>query len=152
MKTKILMVCLGNICRSPMAEGLLRKKIQDQNLDAQVDSAGTSGFHIGEKPDRRAQKTMESKGISISDLRGRQFDVEDFDSFDLIYAMDESNYQNILQLCRNEDDKRKVQMILNEIYPGSDMPVPDPYWGGDQGFEDVFNLLNEATDRIAKKI
>lgn len=145
---KILMVCLGNICRSPMADGLLRAKVEQEGLDVEVDSAGTSGFHAGEAPDARMRATAKSMGVNIDFLSSRQFVQADYDRFDLIYAMDESNRDNMFQLARNEEDKQKVKLILNEIYPGENMSVPDPYYGGDQGFIDVFNMLDEATSKI----
>ncbi len=148
---KILMVCLGNICRSPMAEGILRKKIQENNLDIVTDSCGTGDWHVGQKPDDRAIKTMKSKGIDITDLRGRQFSESDFDQFDLIYCMDENNYKNILALAKTEEQKGKVKMILNEINSKSNQSVPDPYFGGDAGFEHVYQLLDAATDSILEK-
>lgn len=149
---KILMVCLGNICRSPMADGLLRKKVKDQGLAAYVDSAGTANYHEGAKPDERMSSTAKKFGVSIDELRARQFTPKDFEDFDLIYAMDQSNYNNIVKLARNEDDKQKVQLILNELYPGKDLEVPDPYYGGEQGFIDVFQMLDEATDKILNKL
>lgn len=149
---KILMVCLGNICRSPIADGILRKKVLELGLSVEVDSAGTSGFHTGEQPDERMRKTAKSFGVNIDDLRARQFTVEDFDTFDLIYAMDSSNYNNILSLARSAEDRSKVRLILNELEPGKNLQVPDPYYGGEQGFIDVFNLLDAATDRIIEKI
>ncbi len=142
------MVCLGNICRSPMADGLLRAKVEQEGLDIEVDSAGTSGFHAGEAPDRRMRATAKDMGVPIDDLVSRQFVQADYDRFDLIYAMDESNRDNMFKLARNEEDKQKVKLILNEIYPGENMSVPDPYYGGDQGFIDVFNMLDEATSKI----
>ncbi len=144
------MVCLGNICRSPLAEGLLREKVK--NLDVETDSAGTSAYHVGEPPDPRMIRTGRSKGINISDLRGRQFKVSDFDEFDLIYVMDASNYRNVINLARNEQDKQKVKYILNELAPGTDADVPDPYFGGDRGFEEVYQMLDEATNKIVEKI
>ena len=147
---KILMVCLGNICRSPLAEGLLRDKVQE--LDVETDSAGTSAYHVGEAPDPRMIKTGRSKGVNISDLRGRQFVVSDFDEFDKIYVMDASNYRNVINLARNDEDKAKVDFILNELHPGSNSEVPDPYYGGDRGFENVYNMLDQATDNILKKL
>lgn len=149
---KVLMVCLGNICRSPMADGLLRKKVAELGLDVEVDSAGTSNFHVGEAPDARMRQTAKSLDYPIDDLRARQFVSSDFEEFDRIYAMDASNYNNIIKLARNENDHLKVKMILNESHPGSNMQVPDPYYGGEQGFTDVFNLLDEATDVIIEKI
>ena len=123
---KILMVCLGNICRSPLADGLMRKKINDNKLDVIVDSAGTSGIHVGEAPDFRMCQTAKKFGASIDDLRSRKFIIEDFDNFDVIYVMDKINKSNILQLARNEEDKKKVQLILNQTYPGQNIEVPDP--------------------------
>lgn len=151
-RMKILMVCLGNICRSPLADGLLREKVSTNKLDVTVDSAGTSGHHVGEAPDSRMRATAKNHQISLDDLRARQFSVRDFEEFDLIYVMDASNYNNVIKLARNESDKKKVKMILNEIMPGSNAEVPDPYYGGDQGFEDVFKMLDEATDTIINKL
>lgn len=146
---KILMVCLGNICRSPIAEGILRHKLRlMNNTDVITDSAGTSNFHIGEAPDSRMRTTAKQNGLDISDLRGRQFVQADFDEFDLIYAMDRSNYANIVSLARSEEDRKKVKLILDELYPGESREVPDPYYGGEQGFQDVFDMLNDATDQI----
>ena len=149
---KILMVCLGNICRSPMADGLLRKKVADNGLDIEVDSAGTSGFHEGDAPDSRMRTTAREMGCPIDDLRSRPFVEADFDRFDRIYVMDESNRRNVLAMARNESDLAKVEMILNVSYPGMDMEVPDPYYGGEQGFIEVYNLLDEATDRILEEL
>jgi protein-tyrosine phosphatase len=149
---KVLMVCLGNICRSPMADGLLRKKVNELGLSVSVDSAGTAGYHSGEKPDPRMRATAKKLGVNIDDLRARQFVVKDFDDFDLIYAMDASNYNNILSLARNDSDRSKVELILNELEPGKNLQVPDPYYGGEQGFIDVFNLLDAATDKIIQKL
>ena len=148
----ILMVCLGNICRSPLAEGILRSKIEKLNLTITVDSAGTSNYHIGQPPDNRTIENAKKHGIDISKLKGRQFQVEDFDKFDIIFAMDASNYINIIDLARNEKDKNKVEMILNRVNPNSNMAVPDPYYGGEQGFENVFILLDSACNVIAKSL
>lgn len=148
---KILMVCLGNICRSPIADGLLRKKVADQGLDCKVDSAGTSNFHVGEGPDKRMTKTAAERGVDISFLRARQFVKQDFKDFDLIYVMDSSNYNNVIVLADSEEDKSKVKMLLNEVYPGENMAVPDPYYGGDEGFVHVFDLVDQATDIIIEK-
>lgn len=147
---RILMVCLGNICRSPLAEGILREKTKDLNV--QTDSAGTSAYHVDEAPDLRSIQIARKYNINISDLRGRQFSVDDFDNFDKIYVMDRSNYNNVLQLARNEEDRAKVDLILNEIEPNSNAEVPDPYYGGDQGFENVYKMLDVATDNILEKI
>ncbi len=148
---KILMVCLGNICRSPLAHGLLREKSETNKLEIEVDSAGTSGFHAGEAPDPRMRETAKRYGLNIDDLRARKFVRSDFSEFDLIYAMDKSNYSNIIALASNEADKAKVKLILNESNPGKDLEVPDPYYGGDQGFIDVYNMLDLATDKILEQ-
>lgn len=144
------MVCLGNICRSPLAEGILKHKTQGK--DVIVDSAGTSDYHIGSLPDKRSIEVAKKNGIDITDQRGRQFKTSDFDTYDYIYAMDNSNYNNIIALARNEADKDKVHLILNSIFPGENVDVPDPYYGGDQGFDHVYNMLDEACEVIAKKL
>lgn len=146
------MVCLGNICRSPMAEGILRTKILATGKKAIVDSAGTSNYHVGENPDYRAIVTLRNKNIDISGLAGRQFSVSDFDEFDFIYAMDSSNYKNILALARNENDKAKVDLIMNLVEPGSNRSVPDPYFGEHDGFEQVYKMLDAATEKIIEKL
>jgi protein-tyrosine phosphatase len=148
--TKVLMVCLGNICRSPLAEGILKSKIF--NFKTFVDSAGTGGYHIGEKPDKRSIAIASVNGIDISNQKARKFTVDDFDLFDIIYVMDNSNYKNVISLARNEQDKAKVKLILNEVFPDENLDVPDPYYGGEFGFKNVYNMLNEACDIIAKKI
>lgn len=145
---KVLMVCLGNICRSPLAHGLLREKVEKAGLNVEVDSAGTSNFHVGEAPDPRMRETAKSFGLNIDDLRARQFVKNDFEDFDLIYAMDQSNYRNILSLASTDEDRSKVRLILNESNPESNLEVPDPYYGGDQGFVDVYKMLDIATDKI----
>lgn len=149
---KILMVCLGNICRSPIADGLLRKKVKEAGLNVMVDSAGTSAHHEGEAPDARMRATAKRLGCPIDELRARQFVVGDFDRFDVIYAMDASNFNNILALSRTEADRNKVKLLLNEVYPGENRAVPDPYYGGEQGFIDVFNMVDEATTKIINKL
>lgn len=146
------MVCLGNICRSPLADGLLRDKVERFGLDIQVDSCGTSSYHIGEQPDERMMKTALKHGCDLSSLRARQFVKEDFKDFDIIYAMDTSNYNNVMALAESETDKNKVKFFLNELYPNSNMAVPDPYFGGEQGFEDVFKLVDETTNKIIDKL
>lgn len=149
---KILMVCLGNICRSPMADGLMRKKIEELKLNAEVDSAGTGDYHVGEAPDPRMRETAKHFGVPIDALRGRQFTAADFDMFDRIYVMDKSNLENVLKLAKTDAHKQKVKLILNESNPGQDLEVPDPYFGGDQGFKDVYNMLDEATNKIADQL
>ncbi|MEL4308773.1 low molecular weight protein-tyrosine-phosphatase [Joostella sp. CR20] len=150
MQVKVLMVCLGNICRSPLAEGILKAKVNPTNVF--VDSAGTSNYHIGSKPDARSIQIASKYNIDITNQRGRQFTVKDFDDFDLIFAMDNSNYKNIVSLARNQKDESKVHLILNKIHPGENMDVPDPYYGGTTGFENVYKMLDKATDVIVKEI
>lgn len=144
---KILMVCLGNICRSPVAEGVMKSKIRKYNLKAAVDSAGTSGWHDGALPDGRSMKNAAKNGIDISDQRSRRVLVSDFELFDVIYAMDESNYNNLVKLSPPQFHK-KIKMILNESHPGSNRSVPDPYYTED-GFDEVHDLLEEACETIA---
>jgi protein-tyrosine phosphatase len=144
------MVCLGNICRSPLAEGLLKSKTSSEAVF--VDSAGTGAYHVGEKPDRRSIAIAQENNVDITDQRARKFSVYDFEKFDIIYAMDNANYSNILDLARNDEDKKKVKLILNEVFPGDDLDVPDPYYGGNFGFKNVFNMLDQACDQIADKI
>ncbi len=146
------MVCLGNICRSPMAEGIFRAKTAEAGIELEVDSAGTADYHVGEEPDPRAIENMRSHGIDISNLRGRQFVQEDFDRFDHIFTMDESNHLNVLRLARTEEDKAKVSMFLNSLVPGSNSPVPDPWFGGNDGFEDVFQMLSKTSDKIVEEL
>ena len=148
--TKILMVCLGNICRSPLAEGILRSKLPEDTYV--IDSAGTGNYHIGNPPDSRSVQIAEKYGLNISNLKGRQFTSYDFDAFDLIYVMDNSNYDNVVQLAKNKDDISKVKFILNEIYPDQNHDVPDPYTGTIHDFENVFKMLDEACEQIAQKI
>jgi protein-tyrosine phosphatase len=149
---KVLFVCLGNICRSPMADGLLRRKVKEQQLPVLVDSAGTANYHIGKQPDARMRATAQKFDTPIDELRARQFVQADFDIFDMIYVMDQSNYNDVIRLARNSADEAKVQMVLNEIRPNSNNPVPDPYYGGEEGFVEVYNLLDEATDVIMDKL
>ena len=144
------MVCLGNICRSPLAEGILKSKVNAENCF--VDSAGTAAYHVGNLPDSRSIEVARKYQIDITDQRARAFSVADFDKFDLIYTMDTSNYQNVLDFARDAEDRAKVKMILNEIYPGENRDVPDPYYGGDAGFEKVYKMLDKSCAVIAKKI
>lgn len=145
-RMRILMVCLGNICRSPMADGWLRHRIAEYHLDMETDSAGTAGYHTGEKPDPRMRKWATHYGVSIDGLRARQFSVADFDRFDKIFVMDKQNRTNVLRLARNEEDRQKVSLYLNELYPGEDREVPDPYYGNDADFRHVIELLDAATN------
>lgn len=148
----ILMICLGNICRSPLAEGILREKAKGINLNIRIDSAGTCDNHVNQNPDNRTVSNAKKHNIDISKLKARQFVVSDFDNFDLIFVMDSSNYADVIALARNENDKQKVELILNRVYPNSNMSVPDPYFGGEQGFENVFILLDNACSVIANSL
>ena len=141
------MVCLGNICRSPLAEGILKSKAK--NLE--VDSAGTAGYHIGKQPDIRSIDIAKKHDIDLTSQRARQFSTRDFDDFNKIYVMDNDNYSKIISLARNQEDMDKVDLILNEIYPNEFQSVPDPYYGGDEGFKNIYSLLEEACLIIAKK-
>lgn len=143
------MVCLGNICRSPLAEGILKSKL---SKDFIVDSAGTANYHSGAAPDTRSIAVARKYGLDISNLKGRQFNVTDFDTFDLIYVMDQSNYNNVIKLARHNEDIAKVKLILNEVHEGKNYEVPDPYYGGDHGFENVYQMLDEACDVIASSL
>lgn len=150
--TRILMVCLGNICRSPLAEGILRHKAQQKGVDVIVDSAGTNNYHIGQSPDARSVKKAKQYGINISKLSGRQFKVVDFDNFDKIYVMDQSNLNDVIAMARNENDKKKVDLILNTVFPKLNTAVPDPYYGGEDGFETIYQLLDKACDVIINSL
>lgn len=149
-KTNVLMVCLGNICRSPLAEGLLRAKVDADTVF--VDSAGTSNYHVGDSPDKRSIAVANRNKLDISSQLGRQFQQEDFDRFDHIYVMDHFNQQDVLKLARDEQDRQKVDMILNSIFPNENADVPDPYQGGERGFNNVYQMLDEATAIIAKEL
>lgn len=150
MSIKILMVCLGNICRSPLAEGILAAKLPKGKFI--VDSAGTGSWHIGHSPDDRSIAVAKKNKISISNQKGRQFSTTDFDAFDYIYVMDNSNYEDVVQLAENQQQKEKVQLILNELFPNEKVDVPDPYFGLPNGFEIVYNMLDEVCEIIAKKL
>jgi len=144
------MVCLGNICRSPLAEGILKSKVDQTRVF--VDSAGTGGYHIGELPDTRSIHIAKLNQIDISDQRCRKFKVKDFDDFDFIYVMDESNLSDVLSLAKTEVHRKKVKLILTFNKEDYLMEVPDPYYGGDSGFEKVFDLLDAACEHIAKSL
>lgn len=150
MPVKILMVCLGNICRSPLAEGILASKLPKNKFI--VDSAGTGAWHIGHAPDDRSIAVAKKNNIIISDQRGRQFSKSDFDAFDYIYVMDNSNYDNVIQLAEKQEHKEKVKLILDELFPNENVDVPDPYFGLENGFEIVYNMLDEVCEVIAEKL
>lgn len=144
----VLMVCLGNICRSPLAHGILESKAPE---DWYIDSAGTSGWHEGERPDTRSIITAKGRGLNIEQQRSRPFLAEDFERFDVIFAMDSSNYTNITRLAPDEASKAKVRLIMNEAYPGENRHVPDPYTGGQRGFEDVYDMLDLAIEKFLEQ-
>jgi protein-tyrosine phosphatase len=143
---RVLMVCLGNICRSPMAEGILQHKAKNLGIKLVVDSAGTSDNHEGEGPHFRAIAEMQLHGIDISHQRSRPFSVNDFDLFDHILVMDKSNRDDVLNLARNENDRQKVALILNYCNPQQNRSVPDPYY--DHTYSRVFDLVNKACDEF----
>ncbi len=144
------MVCLGNICRSPLAEGILKSKTSPESVF--VDSAGTAAYHIGNKPDQRSINVAAKYGLDISSQRARKVSVKDFDTFDRIFAMDQSNYDHLLLLARTDFDISKIKLILNEAHPNQNRSVPDPYDGESSGFENVYLMLDEACECILKKL
>ena len=147
---KVLFVCLGNICRSPLAQGILEEKTRERGLDWEVDSAGTGSWHVGDPPDNRSVETGVKYGVDIAAQRGRQFRAGDLDRFDMIFVMDHSNWKNIIRFAQSTDERSRVQMIMNMVEPGSNLDVPDPYWD-DDGFEQVYHMLDEACERIIEK-
>lgn len=150
---KILMVCLGNICRSPLAEGVLRHRLNAAGIThVEVDSAGTSGHHSGENPDPRSVRNAKKNGVDISMLVSRKFSAADFDRFDRIYVMDQSNYNNVMALARNDAHRKKVELFLNVSSPGRNKAVPDPWYGGEEGFQQVFDLIDEACTILVSEI
>jgi len=147
---RVLMVCLGNICRSPLAEGILKSKVDPKKVF--VDSAGTGGWHIGHLPDVRSIEVAQNYDLDITDQRCRRFSKIDFHTFDRIYVMDRSNYSDVLELASSDLERKKVRMILEELYPGKRREVPDPYYGGPQGFDKVYKLLDDVCDVIATQL
>lgn len=147
---KILMVCLGNICRSPMAEGIMRNKIEKHNLPWNVASAGTAAYHTGEPPDMRAQQELKKHNINIAHQRARKFTAHMFDEYDVIYTMDASNYRDVQRLANTENEKNKVHMIMNMVEPGLNKQVPDPYYD-DALYKVVYAMLDAACESILEK-
>ncbi|MBK7037852.1 MAG: low molecular weight phosphotyrosine protein phosphatase [Bacteroidetes bacterium] len=148
---KILMVCLGNICRSPLAEGILRHKIKEAELDWEVQSAGTGSWHIGEAPDPRSQKIAKINGIDISKQKAQKFSQKHYSEFDRIYTMDSSNYRDVVNMAINEEDKNKVELIMNLVEPGKNKAVPDPYYDDDL-YATVYEMLDKACEEIMKEL
>ncbi|MEP7277866.1 MAG: low molecular weight protein-tyrosine-phosphatase [Bacteroidota bacterium] len=148
---KILMVCLGNICRSPMAEGILQDKAWKAGLPWSVESAGTNGYHVGEAPHGLSQKTTSKHGIDISQQRARQFVPADFDRFDKIYAMADDVLDGIKQIAGNKYNEQKIDLLMNELYPGKNRDVPDPWYGPEPGYQEVYKMMDAACEKIIEK-
>lgn len=145
------MVCLGNICRSPLAEGILQHKVRQAGLDWKIESAGTNGYHTGEAPHPLSQKVARLNGIDICQQRARRFVAGDFDKYDKIYALAEDVYSDIRKIAGNKFDADKVGLFMNELYPGKNMDVPDPWYGPEPGYHDVYAMINEVCDAIIRK-
>jgi protein-tyrosine phosphatase len=150
MPVKILMVCLGNICRSPLAEGILQSKLPAGKFT--VDSAGTGNWHAGQQPDKRSVITAKNRGLDISCQKARQIKQSDFTEFDHIYVMDTSNLRDVTRLAPNDTAKAKVKLMMDEVFPGEKIDVPDPYYGGPEGFDNVYDMLDEACEIVARKL
>jgi protein-tyrosine phosphatase len=146
------MVCLGNICRSPVADGLLRMKAEEAGLDLIVDSCGTGGWHAGEAPDSRSQANAKENRLDISMLRARQFKMSDFDEFHRIFVMDKSNLRDVLAMAQSDTHRNKVSLLLELSHPGQNKAVPDPYYGGEQGFQHVYDMIEEACDILIQEL
>ena len=145
---KILMVCLGNICRSPLAEGIMRDKIKKAGLDWIVDSAGTANYHTGSPPHHLSQKVAKLHGIDIWEQCCRQFTKEDMINFDKIYVMDGDNYSDVKRISRELWNKDKVDYLLNELYPFENRDVPDPWYGGEEDYHKVYEMIDAACKKI----
>jgi protein-tyrosine phosphatase len=148
---KILMVCLGNICRSPLAEGILKQKAKEAGLDWVIDSAGTNGYHTGEAPHRLAQKVARQNNIDISEQKARRFVKEDFEKFDKIYAMATDVLDDIKWISKEKFDKTKAVLLMDEIHPGRNMDVPDPWYGPESGYHEVYMMIEKACKKIIQK-
>jgi len=148
----VLFVCLGNICRSPMAHGIFRDKAKKAGLHVEIESAGTSSFHNGQTSDERAIATLHSKGINILDLRSRLFVETDFDDYDYIFTMDSRNQKEVTRMVDRLGHVNTPEMVMNLAYPDENISVPDPYYGGSTGFEDVYKMLDESLDILVEKL
>ena len=148
---KILFVCLGNICRSPLAEGIMLHLKEKHTLNVEIDSAGTANYHINEAPDRRTIANAKKNGVDLSFLRARQFNALDFDAFDSIYVMDKNNLRNVLNMTDHEHHKNKVSLFLHSVYE-NEAEVPDPYYGTEKDFESVFQLVYKACEDLIGKL
>lgn len=148
---RILMVCLGNICRSPIAEGVLRQLANDKDLDWVIDSAGTESYHIGEAPHKYSQKVCLEHGVDISEQRARKFVAEDFDRFDKIYAMSDDVIENIERIAGPAIDVNKLDFFLNELYEDSNASVPDPWYGEEKDYKHVYEMIRKTCEAIIKK-
>ena len=153
-KVKVLFVCMGNICRSPTAHGIFRKMIQDEGLSDQVeiDSAGTHAYHVGNPPDLRTKETAQKYGYDLSDLRARKVDHGDLIEYDYVIAMDMSNLHNLMELVTDESQKDKISLFLDFSEDFKGQEVPDPYYGGQDGFERVFKLVTSASEGLIADI
>ena len=147
---KILIVCLGNICRSPLAEGILQDKAFKAGTWS-TESAGTNSYHIGEPPHPLSQKVAKLNGIDISKQRARRFTANDFEVYDKIYALAEDVLDEMRRIGKNKFDTSKTDLLMNELYPGKNMDVPDPYYGAEQGYHEVYKMLDEVCDKIIEK-
>lgn len=145
------MVCLGNICRSPLAEGILKHKILQAGLDWTVDSSGTNGYHVGETPHPLSQKVARMNGIDICDQKARRFTAEDFERYDKIYALAADVMDEIRRIAKNKFNTEKADLLMNELYPGKNMDVPDPWYGPEPGYHEVFKMIDKVCDRIIEK-
>ncbi|MET0466072.1 MAG: low molecular weight protein-tyrosine-phosphatase [Chitinophagaceae bacterium] len=148
---KILMVCLGNICRSPLAEGILQEKAFKAGLNWSVESAGTNGYHTGEAPHHLSQKVAKLNGLDICSQRSRKLTPDDFDVYDRIYALAGDVKNEIRRIAKGKYDPSKVELLMNELHPGSDMDVPDPWYGPEPGYHDVYTMIADACDAIIEK-
>jgi protein-tyrosine phosphatase len=146
-----LMVCLGNICRSPLAEGILQQKAAAAGLDWQVDSAGTNGYHVGEAPHPLSQKVARRNGLDISQQRARRFTATDLAKYDRIYALAGDVVDEIRRISGRGAELSKVQLLMNELHPGQDEDVPDPYYGTEPGYHEVYEMIDAAADKIVEK-